>query len=109
MPVVRFKLSSGEEMAINAEVGWSLMEAARKEGVPGIVAECGGGATCSTCHVYVMDPWIDHVGPPSDLEDMLLDMAPGRDTRSSRLSCQIKIHENLDGLEVRVPDEQYES
>lgn len=108
MPVVNFKLSNDEEMVVVAEEGWTLMEAARKEGVPGIVAECGGGATCSTCHVFILEPWIEKVGPPSDLEDMLLEMAPGRDEQCSRLSCQIKMTAELDGIAVRVPDEQYE-
>ena len=79
MPVVNFKLSNGAEMAVNAEDGWTMMEAARKEGVPGIVAECGGGGICSTCHVFILEPWIEKVGPPSALEDMLLEMAPGID------------------------------
>jgi 2Fe-2S ferredoxin len=109
MVKAKFVLPEGEEVSVEAPEGWSVMEAARKFAVQGIVAECGGGATCSTCHVYVEGPWTDVVGPPSDLEAALLELAPGSDVSCSRLSCQIILKPELDGIVVRVPAEQYES
>jgi len=82
------------------------MEAARKELVPGIEAECGGACSCATCHVYVEETWREKVGPPSQMEEDMLDFA--FDVReSSRLSCQIKVSEELDGLVVSVPEKQF--
>jgi len=74
--------------------------------VPGIEAECGGACSCATCHVYVDEAWRDKVGPPSQMEEDMLDFA--FDVRaSSRLSCQIKVGEELDGLVVSVPEKQF--
>ena len=84
----------------------TVMEAARKELVPGIEAECGGACSCATCHVYVDEAWREKVGPPSQMEEDMLDFA--FDVRaSSRLSCQIKVNEELDGLVVNVPEKQF--
>jgi len=84
----------------------TVMEAARKELVPGIEAECGGACSCATCHVYVEETWREKVGPPSEMEEDMLDFA--FDVRpSSRLSCQIKVSEDLDGLVVTVPEKQF--
>ena len=105
MPKAHLSLPTGEVRTIDIPAGWSLMEGARQEGIPGILAECGGGALCATCHVHVSLAWKDIVGPPADAEDALLDLAPGRDN-SSRLSCQIVMSSELDGLAVRVPDQQ---
>ena len=104
---VKFLLSNGEEMVVEAPEGWSIMEVARKFDVPGIVAECGGGATCSTCHVYIDAPWSEQVGPADDMESALLELAPGNDAIRSRLSCQIILNKELDGITVSVPEEQY--
>lgn len=105
MPKIHFILPDGSTRTVDAAQGWSLMEVARNEGVPGIVAECGGSALCSTCHVYVEPEWRDVVGPPADLETMTLDLA--RETsEASRLSCQIIIKPEYDGLTVRVPASQ---
>ena len=105
MPKVHFVLPDGQMQTIDAKDDWSLMEAARDAGVPGIVAECGGRALCSTCHVIVDEAWVEIVGPPDDLEAITLDLAPGV-TDASRLSCQVKIRPDFDGLMVRVPDHQ---
>ena len=105
MPKITFIESTGTERTIDAEVGSTVMEAAIKNGVPGIEAECGGACACATCHVYVDEPWFAKVGEPSPMEADMLDF--GYDVRpNSRLSCQIKVAEDLDGLMVRTPERQ---
>jgi len=82
------------------------MEAAKLALVPGIEAECGGACACATCHVYVEEEWREKTGEPSPMEEDMLDFA--FDVREeSRLSCQIKVTEDLDGLVVRVPEKQF--
>jgi 2Fe-2S ferredoxin len=81
------------------------MEVARDAGIPGIIAECGGRALCSTCHVYVDDEWLKIVGPASALESVTLDLAP-EPTEASRLSCQLIIKPEHEGLRVTVPENQ---
>ena len=105
MPQIHFILPDGQRQTVNASDGWSVMEAARNEGVPGIVAECGGSALCSTCHVYVEPEWREIAGGPSDLELMTLDLAP-ESTDASRLSCQMIVKPEFDGLTLRVPAHQ---
>ena len=105
MPNIHFILPNGSTSTIEAATGWSLMEVARNAGLPGIVAECGGSALCSTCHVYVEPDWQTIVGPPADLELMTLDLAPDT-TEASRLSCQIIIKPEFEGLTVRIPGSQ---
>lgn len=105
MPTIHFLLPDAGVQSIEAKEGLSLMEAAREEGVPGIVAECGGIAACSTCHVYIDEACREAVGPPSDDEALTLDLAPDV-SDTSRLSCQITITPELDGLRVRVPTHQ---
>lgn len=105
MPNVHFVLPDGQTQTVDAKEGWSLMEAARDAGVPGIIAECGGGAMCSTCHVYVDDQWIDVLTPAEDLELITLDLAPDV-TDASRLSCQLMMRPEYEGLVVRVPEHQ---
>jgi 2Fe-2S ferredoxin len=96
----------GGEQAVEAEVGMTVMETAKKNLVDGIEAECGGACACATCHVYVEDAWREKVGGPSEMEEDMLDFA--FEVRpSSRLSCQIKVTEALDGLVVRVPEKQF--
>ncbi|AWM23990.1 2Fe-2S ferredoxin [Sinorhizobium fredii] len=81
------------------------MENAVRNSVPGIEAECGGACACATCHVYVDDDWMDRVGPPNDIEKDMLDFA--YDVReNSRLACQIRLSEAIDGLSVKVPERQ---
>jgi 2Fe-2S ferredoxin len=96
---------SGTSRTVEAEVGATVMETAIKNDVPGIEAECGGACACATCHVYIEDAWREKVGGPSPMEEDMLDF--GYDVReNSRLSCQIKVTESLDGLTVRVPERQ---
>jgi 2Fe-2S ferredoxin len=98
--------SSGREYTVDATAGESVMAAAVKNGVPGIVAECGGNCSCATCHVYVGDEYASAVGPPGEMEEDLLDMAVSERRETSRLSCQIRMSEDLDGLTVEIPAEQ---
>ena len=97
--------AAGTPRTVDAEVGATVMETAIKNGVPGIEAECGGACACATCHVYVEEAWREKVGPPSGMEEDMLDF--GYDVRpNSRLSCQIKVSEELEGLVVRTPERQ---
>ncbi|HEX8046424.1 2Fe-2S iron-sulfur cluster-binding protein [Rhizobium sp.] len=93
----------GTRFDLNADDGSTVMENAVRNSVPGVDAECGGA--CATCHVYVDDDWVEKVGGPEPMEEDMLDFA--FDVRpSSRLSCQIKITQALDGLVVHVPERQ---
>ena len=105
MPTVFFVLSDGREQAVHGSLGASVMQTATGAGVPGIVAECGGSAMCATCHVYVDEAFKDIVGSPEPMEEDMLDFA--FDVRpNSRLSCQIRVRDELDGLVVTVPERQ---
>jgi 2Fe-2S ferredoxin len=105
MPNITYINIDGSSRTIDAEIGSTVMETAIKHGVPGIEAECGGACACATCHVYVDEAWTAVVGEPSPMEEDMLDF--GYDIRSnSRLSCQIKVTEALDGLIVRTPERQ---
>lgn len=106
MPKVIYVAIDGSQRAINATVGDSVMATAVKNGVPGIVGECGGNCSCATCHVYVHEDFLPLVGPPGDLEDDMLDLAVSERRTTSRLSCQIEVTEALDGLTVDTPAEQ---
>lgn len=95
----------GTRFELEAETGSTVMENAVRNSVPGIEAECGGACACATCHVYVDEEWTDKVGPPAPMEEDMLDFA--YEVRPiSRLSCQIKITQELDGLVVNVPERQ---
>lgn len=105
MPKITYIEANGTSHETEGEVGSTVMETAIRNSVPGVVAECGGACTCATCHVYVDDTWSKRVGGPSVMEEDMLDFAYDvRDT--SRLSCQIKVSDELDGLIVRVPERQ---
>jgi 2Fe-2S ferredoxin len=96
----------GAEHTVDVKVGNSVMEGAIKNNVPGIDADCGGACACATCHVYVDDAWREATGERSDMEESMLDFAENVKD-SSRLSCQIKVTEALDGLVVRMPENQH--
>ena len=105
MPKITFIEPSGEKKTVEGEVGSTVMEAAIKNLVPGIEAECGGACACATCHVYVDEAWIEKTGKAEPMEEDMLDFA--FDVRpTSRLSCQIKVTEELDGLVVETPEHQ---
>ncbi len=95
----------GTTYETEAENGSTVMETAIMNGVPGIIAECGGACTCATCHAMSMTPSEDIVGPPSMMEEDMLDFA-FEVKPTSRLSCQIKVRDELDGLIMRVPSRQ---
>lgn len=105
MAKITFINHGGESRTVEAENGSTVMENAIKNGIPGIEAECGGACACATCHVYVDEAWTAIVGPPSPMEEDMLDF--GFDVKpNSRLSCQIKVSDQLDGLIVRTPERQ---
>jgi ferredoxin, 2Fe-2S len=105
MPKITFIDHGGTARSVEAETGSTVMEAAIRHSVPGIEAECGGACACATCHVYVADEWTNVVGKPAPMEEDMLDFA--FDVRAtSRLSCQIRITAELDGLTVNTPAKQ---
>jgi 2Fe-2S ferredoxin len=106
MPKVVFITLGGAERIVDAHHGESVMSAAVRNGIPGIIGECGGNCSCATCHVYVSDDSIDDVGPAGDMEDDLLDLGVADRRDTSRLACQISMTDALDGLIVRIPEEQ---
>ncbi|KUL97265.1 2Fe-2S ferredoxin [Bosea sp. WAO] len=105
MPQITFIDAQGTSRTVEGEVGSTVMEVAVRNGVPGIEAECGGACACATCHVYVDDAWLAATGQAEPMEEDMLDFAfdvrPG-----SRLSCQIRVRDELDGLIVRTPARQ---
>ena len=106
MTKITFIQPDGESQTVEAENGLTVMEAAKLNDIAGIEAECGGACACATCHVYVDEAWRDKVGKASDMEEDMLDFA--FDVREgSRLCCQIKISDAIDGLIVRVPAKQF--
>lgn len=106
MPTVVYTDPSGAEHAVSETVGKSVMESAVSHGVPGVVGQCGGSLACASCHVYVEERWISRTGEVSDMEDDMLDGALAERLPESRLSCQIRLSEDLDGLRVQVAPEQ---
>jgi 2Fe-2S ferredoxin len=106
MVKITYVQPDGSKQTVEGEVGNTVMEAAKKHGIDGIEAECGGACACATCHVYVDAAWREKVGPPNEMEEDMLDFA--FDVREeSRLSCQIKVTAELDGLTVSVPAKQF--
>ena len=102
---ITYNDSEGNSRTVEAQQGSTVMETALREGIPGIEAECGGACACATCHVYVAPEWTEIVGKPEQMEEDMLDFAfEVRPT--SRLSCQIKVTQALDGLVVTTPPRQ---
>lgn len=99
---VTWILPDGATVVATVEFGQSLMEAAQANDVPGIVGECGGSLACATCHVVVDPGWAGKCGEVGEFEDAMLDLAEDR-RETSRLSCQIEAHPDLDGLVLEVP------
>jgi len=102
MPKVTYIEHDGATHTVEAEIGATVMETAQRNNVASIVAECGGSCTCATCLVHVDEAWFEKVGPPSAEEEDMLDFA-FEVKPTSRLSCQIKVTQDLDGLIVRTP------
>ena len=95
----------GSEHVVDVKTGLSVMQGAVKNSVPGINADCGGACACATCHVYVDEAWREKTGTSSAMEASMLDFAENVEP-NSRLSCQIKVTDDLDGLIVRLPESQ---
>ena len=106
MPKINFIMADGTRHEVDVENGYSVMEAAINNNIEGIVAECGGACACATCHSYVDEAWLDKVPPMDDMEDSMLDAAYER-RDNSRLTCQIEVNDNLDGLIIHVADNEY--
>jgi 2Fe-2S ferredoxin len=105
MTQITFIDSGGTARTVDGENGSTVMETAIRNGVPGIEAECGGACACSTCHIYIDEAWREKVGEPSPMEEDMLDFA--YDVKpNSRLSCQMKVSDDLNGLVVRTPERQ---
>ena len=106
MPQITFIQPDGTQQVVQGQTGMTVMETAKKHMIEGIEAECGGACACATCHVYVDEAWLEKAGGPNEMEEDMLDFA--FDVRpASRLSCQIKLTDDLDGLVVRVPEKQF--
>jgi ferredoxin, 2Fe-2S len=106
MAKITFIQPDESSTVVEAEPGLTVMEAAKKNDIAGIEAECGGACACATCHVYVDPEWKDKVGSAEEMEEDMLDFA--FDVRAeSRLCCQIKVSDELDGLVVRIPAKQF--
>lgn len=106
MPTVRFIEHSGAEHVVEAAIDASLMHAAIDNLVPGVVADCGGACNCATCHGYVDEAWIDRVPPPSADERDMIDAGCLHVQANSRLTCQIVMTSELDGITIRLPESQ---
>ena len=96
----------GKEHTVEVKTGLSVMEGAVRDNIPGIDADCGGACACATCHVYVDPAWQEKTGAKTAMEESMLDFAEGVEP-NSRLSCQIKVTDALDGLIVRLPESQH--
>ena len=106
MPKVIYVSHDGGRQEVDVPVGTTVMAAALKNGIDGIVAECGGVCMCSTCHVFVDDNFFSRLPPATDTEEAVLEIAAIERLPNSRLSCQIKVTDDLEGLIVRMPEKQ---
>ena len=107
MPKVVYVRTGYDERVVDAQVGDTVMSIAVRSGIPGIVGECGGQLSCATCHVWVNEEFRDRVGGPGEMEADLLDLGVSECTDASRLSCQITITDDLDGLVVEPRPEEW--
>ena len=106
MPKITYKDHQGTSKTIEVENGLSVMEGAIQKEIPGIDADCGGACACSTCHVYVHPDWVAKIPGREPMEEDMLDFAYSPDENLSRLTCQIEVTDELDGLIVRMPEKQ---
>ena len=105
MAKITYITSENETQTIDVDNGLTVMEGAVQNNIPGIDADCGGGMACATCHVYVTEDWFDKLPKKEDGEEDMLDMAY-EPKKNSRLSCQIVVSDELDGLKVNIPSKQ---
>lgn len=106
MPTIHFISHAGQRQTVEVPENDVLMQAAVRNGVAGIDADCGGQCACATCHVYIQSPWFEKLPAMADNEDSMLELASER-SPNSRLSCQVKVKAELDGMEVHTPEGQH--
>jgi ferredoxin, 2Fe-2S len=106
MAKITYVEHSGKEHVVEVRSGMTVMEGARDNGIPGIEADCGGACACSTCHVYVDPAWVGKLPAKQAMEADMLDFAWNPDPVRSRLTCQLKVSDALDGLKVLMPERQ---
>ena len=105
MPKITYIEHNGKSHTLNVENGLTVMEGAIQNNIPGIDADCGGGCACATCHVYVDEKWFNKLPKPEEGEIDMIDMA-FEPKKNSRLSCQLIVTDEMDGLEVTTPEKQ---
>ena len=105
MPKITYNTYDNQTHTIDVQNGLTVMEGAIQNDIPGIDADCGGGMSCATCHVYVDDKWLDKLPEKEDGEEDMLDMA-FEPKKNSRLSCQLIVSDTLDGMVVNIPSKQ---
>jgi|TARA_B100000767_G_C19481330_1_gene416334 2Fe-2S ferredoxin len=105
MPKITYEDNQGNSKTLEVENGLSVMEGAIQNDVQGIDADCGGSMACATCHVYVEEKWLDKIPKAEEAEEDMIDMA-FEPKKNSRLSCQLIVTDDLDGLKVRTPEKQ---
>ena len=105
MPKITYIDITGEQRTIDVEKGLTVMEGAVQNQIPGIDADCGGGMACATCHVYVKEEWLNKLSKAEDAEQDMIDMA-FEPKKNSRLSCQLMVSDQIDGLVVNLPEKQ---
>ncbi len=105
MPKITYKDLQGKAKTIEVENGLTVMEGAIQNEIPGIDADCGGSMACATCHIYVDEKWLNKIPKAEEAEEDMIDMA-FEPKKNSRLSCQIIVNDELDGLEVTTPEKQ---
>ena len=106
MPKITYVEHGGSEHVVEVSTGLTVMEGARNNNIPGIDADCGGACACSTCHVYVHPDWVEKLPAREAMEEDMLDFAYEPDPVRSRLTCQLKVTDALDGLVVQMPEKQ---
>jgi 2Fe-2S ferredoxin len=106
MAKITYVEHGGKEHVVDVANGLTVMEGARDNGIPGIEADCGGACACSTCHVYVDPAWVDRLPKKDSMEQDMLDFAWNPDPVRSRLTCQLKVSDAIDGLRVQMPEKQ---
>lgn len=105
MPKITYIEHNGTEHTVDVAVGLTVMEGAVQNNIPGIDADCGGACACSTCHAYVNPDWVEKLPAREDMEEDMLDFAYEPNARS-RLTCQIQVTPELDGLVLQIPEKQ---
>ncbi len=105
MPTIKFVQHDGTSTEVEAAIGQSVMQAAIDQGIPNILADCGGACACGTCHAYIGAPWSDILPAPNEMEQAMLEVA-SHPQATSRLTCQIKVTAELDGMVVNLPASQ---